>query len=708
MQLTRIILLIYTLGDRLGMVAEFKRAIRSSLTEQRSYFLAGPLVSGQRQALIERLRVLLDAGVPGYGILILLPDRSTAGRFRQEFDKVDLGPVGAVDFQTYYGLASRLIRLFWPLVAGRAGFAAPERPPVFLNYETAQYLMGQVTEPLLAQGYFEGLSMRPQRILSQLLDNLNKAAVSGFALAEVAPRLGQAWTGEANRLRLYDQVQLCIEIYRGHCLQHGLLDASLVFEVFNHYLVSKDEFWRYFTERFRHLLVDSSEELVPVAHDLIRRLLPQVDSALLAGDTQAGFRIFLGVDAPGAAELQAECQETIEIKPTACADRHLLAFAGRIGEKLGQGQMVEGGGSARQAVVDLVQTRYRSQMIQSVAQKIVQLINRGVAPGEIAVVAPHADGVLRFMLAEAFRAADIPFALIRRYETLREEPLVRACLTLAILAHSEWGQSLSIFDLSAALQRALKPLDPLRAELVARHLFDLRSGQLKKASELNGNMRERIGLAAVGRYETLRQWIEAYRAEEPVPFDHFLRRLFGEVLSHWDLEPDDAQVHSKLIASASSFLQAAPAMDLRGTAIGERYVDMVLAGVVAAQYLTDADLEEAKESITLVAPVYTYLLSGHIARYQFWLDIGSMSWWDPLHQPLTNHYVLTRRWNRDERWTDAVDFSVRNQNLYRLIRGLCLCCRGGIYLCASDSEGDGDVQDGPLMTAVHQVLQEGA
>ena len=109
-----------------------------------------------------------------------------------------------------------------------------------------------------------------------------------------------------------------------------------------------------------------------------------------------------------------------------------------------------------------------------------------------------------------------------------------------------------------------------------------------------------------------------------------------------------------------------------------------------------------------MAPVYTYLLSGHIARYQFWLDIGSMSWWDPLHQPLTNHYVLTRRWNRDERWTDAVDFSVRNQNLYRLIRGLCLCCRGGIYLCASDSEGDGDVQDGPLMTAVHQVLQEGA
>ena len=176
-------------------------------------------------------------------------------------------------------------------------------------------------------------------------------------------------------------------------------------------------------------------------------------------------------------------------------------------------------------------------------------------------------------------------------------------MTLAILAHPEWRQSLSVFDLSEALERALKPLDPLRAELVARHLYDLRSGQLKNASELNAKMRERIGFTAVERYEMLREWLESYRTEEPGAFDHFLRRLFGEVLSNSELEPEDAQVYSKLIASASSFRQAAPAMGLKGTDIGKRYVEMVLTGVVAAQYLTDIDLEEAPESIALVAPV---------------------------------------------------------------------------------------------------------
>ena len=134
--------------------------------------------------------------------------------------------------------------------------------------------------------------MRPQRTVSQLLDNANKSAIHGFPLSEVGPRLSEAWTGDENRLRYYDQSQHCIELCRGYCLQHGLLDASLVFEIFNRHLLGRDEFWLYFTERYRHIIVDSVEEMVPIAHDLIARLLPQCDSAVIGGDL-SGFH-FLG------------------------------------------------------------------------------------------------------------------------------------------------------------------------------------------------------------------------------------------------------------------------------------------------------------------------------------------------------------------------------------------------------------------------------
>ena len=155
-------------------------------------------------------------------------------------------------------------------------------------------------------------------------------------------------------------------------------------------------------------------------------------------------------------------------------------------------------------------------------------------------------------------------------------------------------------------------------------------------------MGERIGRAALARYEALRAWIEVYRGGGADPWDHFLRRLFGEVLSHAALEPEEAEVYSKLIASAASFREVAPAMALEGATIGQRYVEMIWSGVVAAQYLTDVDLDEAPESIALVAPVYTYLLSGHVARYQFWLDIGSANWWEQRARESTIGLFLLR------------------------------------------------------------------
>ncbi len=666
------------------MHTSFAQAARAPADQNHTCFLEGPVGAGKSEALRARLRHLLEARVSGYSILVLLPDRGARERYGEEISRFELEPFSPVELHTYYSLANRLVRLFWPLVAADAGFAAPQKPPVFLNYEAAQYLMGEIVAPLLEQGYFEGLVMRRQQILSQLLDNLNKAAINAYPLSQVQQRLGESWVGEEARLRCYEQVQHCIELFRGHCLQHGLLDLSLVVEVFHAHLVENPAFWRYFTERYRHLLADQVEEMVPVAHDLVERLLPGCDSALLAGDTRGGFRVFMGVDARGAARLQAACRQVIR--------------APEEGEPPAAGR-------ARRAVVALIQERYRSQMIARVAGEILGLVERGVAPGQIAVVAPHADGVLRFVLGEAFRAAEIPFAIFRRYESLREEPAVRACLTLSCLAHPQWGLRPPPFDVAEALAVALA-VDPVRASLAARQLCDAEAGTLGPAELLRQADGERLGAGVLERYERLRQWLAAYGRGEPEVFDQFLGRLFGEVLSGPQLQPEEAAIYSKLIASAAGFRRTAPAMGLAGKAVGHGYVEMVLSGVVAAQHLSEPDMEAASESIALVAPIYTYLLSGHMARFQFWLDIGSIHWWEPPHQPLTNPHVLARQWPAGEKWTDAVDVETRNQTLFRLARGLALRCREGIYLCASELESTGELQESPLLEAVQQVLQE--
>lgn len=680
--------------------------IEGPIQGNHTIFLEGPVGSGKSQALIERVRHLLASGVPGYSILVLLPDRAATIRCDQAISSLDLGPYDAVQLHTYYSLAVRLIRLFWPLIAGDVGFVSPQRPPIFLTYETTQYIMGRLIAPFLERGYFEGLSIRIVRIISQLIDNLNKAAVNGYPIEEVEPRLRTAWTGEADRSRYYVQAQECIERFRGHCLELGLLDFSLVLESFHRHLLQRPPFWRYFTEQHHHILVDNLEETVPVAQDLIRRLLSTCDSALLAYDRGGGHRVFLGVDAHGAPELRGACREIVFLEKSATSSADMTVLAAEIGRRLGRRMAGPPDGHAGKAVVEIIQARHRAEMLGTVARRILRLTNQGISPGEIAVVAPYADGVLRFVLSEALQTAGVPFRVIRRSESLREEPVARACLTFAALAHPDWDVRPHPFDVAEALCRIVGPLDPVRAALAARSLYEEASSALKSGDDLGATERERIGAAALGHYDVLREWIEGYRRGAPVPTDHFLRRFFGEILSRSDLPSEDARVCAKLIASASGFRRVAPAIGLREDSVGGHYIRMVYQGGAAAQYLTDQD-DATESKAVILAPVPTYLLSGHTARFQFWLDIGSIAWWEPPHQPLTNPYVLSRRWSEGTRWTDRVDFGTRNEALSRVVVGLTQRCREGIYLCTSELEMTGQPQEGPLLRAVQrQRLEE--
>jgi hypothetical protein len=651
--------------------------------------------------LAERLVTLLDAGVPGDSILLLLPQRDR----RSRYDAVlhDRGGVPP-QMHTFYSLTTQLTRLFWPLAAEAAGFARPAEAPVQLTYETAQYVMGQVAAPLLGEGYFEGLPLRPQRILSQLLDNLNKAAVNGYDIGDVAGRLSAAWTGDREHRLYFEQAQTCVERFRTHCLRNNLLDVSLTLELFRRHLEERGEVSTWLDRRVRHLLVEGVEETVPVAQDFLRRRLQSAESALLTHRRDGGFRLFLGVDPEGAADLRRLCRE--EPAPPPAEEPPLRAFGRELAARIEGGPRpasVPAAGRVRR-----IARRHRDGMVAAVAGEVVRLIEEeGVEAGQIAVIAPHADGVLRFLLDEALGAAGIPCAIVRRYESLREEPEVRVSLALAALAHADWRRRPHLSDVAEALGAALG-LDPVRARLLARAGYDAASGSLR-VLEGDEVLAERVTPLGLEAYARLRGWLEARRSGEVLPLDLFFRRLFGEVLSRADLEPASGEVFARLIASAAWFRRSAPGMGQVGAspaAMAQGYAEMVEEGIVSAAHSTPMSAAD-EASVLVVAPVYTYLLEERTARYQFWLDVGSISWWEPPHQPLTNPHVLSRRWPAGGRWTDAVDFETRNRVLARLVRGLCARAADGVTLCWSEADGGlagAPASDTPLLRAAADLL----
>ena len=139
-------------------------------------FLLGPVGTGKSLVLQERLLRLLDRGEPAYTILVLIAEPEHRQPFKKAVMTSGLGPYADLKLTTFSQLALEMVKLFWPLIARQSGFTQPNLPPTILTYDLAQLLMWQIINPLLEEGAFADLRLRPQQIVSQVLDTLNRSA----------------------------------------------------------------------------------------------------------------------------------------------------------------------------------------------------------------------------------------------------------------------------------------------------------------------------------------------------------------------------------------------------------------------------------------------------------------------------------------------------------------------------------------------------
>jgi hypothetical protein len=169
------------------------------LPADRAVFLRGPAGVGKTTAGVARLKRLVESGIAGSSILVIVPQRTLGAPYTAALRRADFPAGGEVTLLTMGGLAQRMVELFWPLVAEAAGFAHPNQSPAFLTLETAQYYMARLAGPLLDQGAFDSVVISRNRLYSQILDNLNKAAVVGFVRGMRAPE-GAEWESSQARL----------------------------------------------------------------------------------------------------------------------------------------------------------------------------------------------------------------------------------------------------------------------------------------------------------------------------------------------------------------------------------------------------------------------------------------------------------------------------------------------------------------------------
>jgi len=700
--------------------------------ETGAHFLHGPAGTGKTTRGVARLKSLLAEGISPYNILVLVPQRTLGAPYQAVLEDTALNVPGQVDILTTDGLALRTLALLWPQIAGPAGFGRPTRRPIFLTIETAQYYMAQVIDPLLREGYFDpnivSVTITLPRLMSQLLDNLEKAALIGLPHTQIETRLKTTLATEISGQVAFEHVQLCVNAFRAFCLRHNLLDFSLRTETFRRFVWDNPALRGMLTHRYRHIIVDNLEEHNPFTHHLLAGWLPKTKSALLIYDEDAGYRIFLGANWQTAEALKAHC-DTVERSTTFhAASPAALKLGAEIGVSLGFKDTIVSNSDDEadpRAAFTFQQTRFHPQMIGWAVDQIEALVNeQGVSPGDIVVLAPFVNDTLRFSFLNQMARRDVPARAHRPSRALKDEPAARTLLTLARLLRPEWNLLPDAFDVMQALTEAIDGLDIVRAHLLVETLyrpFDTEDGPLFPFEAIEGPVRERITYQFGIRFDRLRAWLLAERDAAAVPLDYTFSRLFGEVLSqpgfgfHRSLEA--GEVTANLIESIKKFrrvtsrvpvpqtgpdgspIESLPQMD----DLNRAYLQMIEQGIVAALYTRS--WTPAPEEAVLIAPAYTYLMSNQPVAYQIWLDAGSNGWWERIAQPLTHPYVLAADWPPDRLWRDEDEVKTQTLRLYRLALGLTRRCKAHIFIGNSDISEHGYEQRGRLMLALQHMLR---
>ena len=248
--------------------------ILPALENSEKIFLSGPFGSGKSTQAIARVRWLLaQERIRGDDLLVLAPQRTLAQPYYDALRSASMPPGSQPHVTTLASLIRNAVELYWPLIKDDAGFADTQREPTFLTLETSQYHMARFVDGALGRGELDGVRIERNRVISQVLDNLNKAALNQMSIEQSYQRLelavppGEQLVARLNALRAALRVS---EEFRQLCLQETLLDFSLQVQIFNEQILEKEWSRTHLHRRYRHLIYDNIEEDTWTAHRFVQ------------------------------------------------------------------------------------------------------------------------------------------------------------------------------------------------------------------------------------------------------------------------------------------------------------------------------------------------------------------------------------------------------------------------------------------------------
>ncbi|WP_242973345.1 UvrD-helicase domain-containing protein [Clostridium thermosuccinogenes] len=680
-----------------------KQALRAieAPGDKSKIILRGPTGSGKSTILLERYKYMVEKlGIPSEKILILLLNRMQSLEWRS---KTVLGSSGSIWRTSYYGFIQGEIKTFYPIVLKNCGEIANKSiQPVFMTFETAQYLVSKAIEPRRdAKGIFAGLTSFTDRIAIDLTSNLVKAATSDIPYYEIGSRLYNALEQKNDiKKQIFSEADEIISAYRKKCLELGILDFGMAVDLYNNCLLKDEEYKAHLFKRVEHIIVDNIEECVPTEVDFIEYLLPNLKTCLLGYNHECGYgEIFGGNHEYMKKKLLDKCS-IIDLEGSYTCKEFMYEFSDMLYNNIEHSQgakLKDDSVIIREAPVEL-----RSEMLENIGQKICSLIkNEGYKPSDIAVISTYADPVTEFVIGRMLEKEGIQLKNLTRKNRVVDNPFSQALITLAHLCHPGYNIFPNRDDVKALIRMLLK-IDPVRSSILAGEICSQRPFAELPDVEFPGLV-ERIGYYNLEKYEYIRNWIKEYKEREnPLPINEFFQKVFLEILISREISDDDILQAKKLIDSAQTFVDTVSRFSNMNANKG--FLDMIRGGIKAAESIFELEETLNGDSVILSTPI-AYLSSTLKSRIIILSGISSENWTPRSIKELTNAHVLTKTWDTGKIYTEEMEESYQRHYLAIIMRALLRRCSDRLYTFESNLSANGYENNGMLPEYLDEMLQ---
>ncbi len=619
-------------------------------------------------------------------ILFLVRSQKKAAEVIRRFQQLEPTGIGRLRIQTFLSFVLEMLSNYWADVRAQIPQLPATFEPQVLPKDLTQYLLSRTCALCPQHGpIFEKSRLRDYQLWDQLSSAAYIAGSSDLDLSQVGSRLCQAWPDlQAEfKLKQLHAVGCCVSRLRSAALEIGSLDYGTQISLFNQVILHLPQFW----ESLDHVIVDQAEESTAVALNFYEQGLDRLQSLFLAY-TIGGGEAFTSVP-----NLVAQfVNERSEFRILSGSYKSTPEFV-YLGDQIAHSIDPEFNHPLtlplpdQSSSVRFLEGETFMDAVEQMIEEIRLLLDQGIQPAQIAVIAPKVDPSLAITLQD--RLGDFVVSLTP-YPSLIKYPLIRALLSMIELGHPDWGSFPTLSELKLMLGILLN-IDPIRAELLAEDVFDPVNPTLR--SSLSVRLPERIGFAKVRLYQTILDWLNQYRQGEALKLDRFLQQVFTDLLATVITAFDQQLLIQGLIESAHQFQITLPQLHPR------HFLDMIRSSQTPNQRVLDLDYQ----NYLVIAPPIGYINQALSADYQFWFNLSDPLWARSLWRPLYNPQVLTPEWDLQP-FGEAQDHQAKQQILAKTLLNLCCRTRRELWLIRSNFNIKGEENTGILDQQILEVL----